>query len=155
MTPTQGQGRCWASVRVWRVMPCATTVRPRRWTLLGLCDAMLTRCWLRGSFVTCAIVYQRWRHLLAEGINPERLIDFYRSHSNVLSRIAGSLNKRTTQTQRHRRNGLIERYCVGDIPLTAPISMLHRYFEDRLDAYSNEQVFFSPHPEGLLLRTAV
>lgn len=78
-----------------------------------------------------------------------------RSHSNVLSHIAGYLKRSITTAQRQRLSSLVEDYRTGKVPLIVPITLLKHHFADNPDAYINGQIFLDPYPDDLQVRNVV
>ncbi|MCB1616813.1 MAG: YbgA family protein, partial [Pseudomonadales bacterium] len=74
-----------------------------------------------------------------------------KSHTNVLEHIRGYLKTALTSVQKKSLNEMIKRYHDGHIPLIAAVTLLKHYFEVFPDNYINQQVYFKPYPEKLLL----
>lgn len=75
-----------------------------------------------------------------------------RNHTNVLQHVQGYFSRQLTPSQRQELTTLIDRYRQGVQPLLAPVTLLKHYLTEYPDAYLQQQRYFDPYPEDLLLR---
>lgn len=71
------------------------------------------------------------------------------SHCNVLQHLAGYLKRDLSALEKQELQQLITRYRTGEVPLSAPVGLLQRYFSQHPDDYIAGQSYLQPHPEAL------
>ena len=72
--------------------------------------------------------------------------------ANVLMHCQGYFKKQLAPWEKQELVGLIERYRIGQLPLIVPITLLNHYISRFHETYLSEQLYFSPHPDELMLR---
>lgn len=77
------------------------------------------------------------------------------SHCNVLQHLAGHLKRYLNAEQKQELQQSITRYRGGEVPLSAPITLLKQHFSKHPDGNSAEQAYLQPHPEELGLYDAI
>lgn len=65
-------------------------------------------------------------------------------NANALLHIRGYLKRRLDRGGQSELSGAIERYRLGEIPLSEPLNLLQGYFRVHPDAYIAQQVFLQP-----------
>ena len=75
-----------------------------------------------------------------------------RGHANTLMHIAGYLRRKLPAAHRQRLRALIDAYREGEVPLSAPLTLVNHFLADHPDPYLARQVYFDPHPAPLRLR---
>ena len=76
-------------------------------------------------------------------------------HVNALQHIQGYLKNHLSSADKHELTRVIERYRDGSVPLIVPMTLLHHHFNHFPNAYIEQQVFMSPYPEELALRSYI
>lgn len=72
--------------------------------------------------------------------------------TNVLMHCLGYFKKQLDDWEKQELLDLIERYRIGQLPLIVPITLLKHYVSRFKQPYLAEQLYFSPHPDELMLR---
>ncbi|MCE1225715.1 MAG: DUF523 and DUF1722 domain-containing protein [Geobacteraceae bacterium] len=72
--------------------------------------------------------------------------------ANVLMHCQGYFKKQLAPWEKQELLGLIDRYRIGQLPLIVPITLLNHYVSRFNETYLSEQLYFSPHPDELMLR---
>lgn len=72
--------------------------------------------------------------------------------TNVLMHCMGYFKKQLEAWEKQELLGLIERYRMQQLPLIVPITLLKHYVQRFGQPYLREQLYFSPHPDELMLR---
>ena len=76
-------------------------------------------------------------------------------HVNVLQHLAGFLKRQLTDDERAELGEMIAEYRRGLVPLVVPVMLLKHHVRRLSLAYLADQVYLSPHPKELMLRTHV
>lgn len=148
-----------------------------RWQQLlaaGLTAASLVDFHTRHKFSILAHDEQRYRELgrlvsRAGEMNPDELARSYgetlmaalgrratrRRHANVLMHVMGYLKRHLDAEDKAELLELIDNYRLGQVPLIVPITLLKHHLRRHPDAYIQQQVYLSPHPEELMLRNSL
>ena len=110
--------------------------------------------------------YRRLGKLVADTVHPSELLPLYASlfmealamlatpakQTNVLMHCLGYFKKQLEAWEKQELLELIERYRTGQLPLIVPVTLLKHYIRRFNQAYLAEQLYFSPHPDELMLR---
>lgn len=76
-------------------------------------------------------------------------------HAKVLKRLISSINGKMNDKERAKLQGLVEKYRIGRVPLSAPVSSIKRRLRRNGDTRFDNQVYLNPWPAGRsLLRGA-
>lgn len=75
------------------------------------------------------------------------------SHTNALQHVQGYLKKQLSAKDKAELTRVIDQYRQGMVPLIAPMTLLKHHFSNSPNDYIDEQVFMSPYPESLALRS--
>jgi uncharacterized protein YbgA (DUF1722 family) len=92
---------------------------------------------------------QNYTALFMQGL---QLLATPAKQANVLMHCLGYFKKQLAPWEKHELLGLIERYRTGQLPLIVPITLLKHYIRRFEQPYLSEQLYFSPHPDELMLR---
>ena len=76
-------------------------------------------------------------------------------HVNVLEHITGFLKRDLGPAQRADIKRVIAEYRIGQIPLVAPLILIHHHLQRLQNTWINSQVYLNPYPAALSLRSAV
>jgi uncharacterized protein YbgA (DUF1722 family)/uncharacterized protein YbbK (DUF523 family) len=110
--------------------------------------------------------YRRLGKLVADTVHPSEQLPIYASlfmealtmlatpakQTNVLMHCLGYFKKQLESWEKQELLDLIERYRTGQLPLIVPITLLKHYIHRFDQSYLAEQLYFSPHPDELMLR---
>lgn len=72
--------------------------------------------------------------------------------ANVLMHCLGYFKKQLDAWEKQELLDLIERYRTGQLPLIVPITLFKHYIHRFEQPYLAAQLYFSPHPDELMLR---
>jgi uncharacterized protein YbgA (DUF1722 family)/uncharacterized protein YbbK (DUF523 family) len=72
--------------------------------------------------------------------------------TNVLMHCLGYFKKQLDKGEKQELLDLIERYRISQLPLIVPITLFKHYIRRFRQPYLSEQLYFSPHPDELMLR---
>jgi uncharacterized protein YbgA (DUF1722 family)/uncharacterized protein YbbK (DUF523 family) len=72
--------------------------------------------------------------------------------TNVLMHCLGYFKKQLEAWEKQELLDLLERYRTGQLPLIVPITLLKHYIRRFNQPYLAEQLYFTPHPDELMLR---
>lgn len=72
--------------------------------------------------------------------------------SNVLLHSLGYFKKQLAPWEKQELLELIQRYRLGQMPLIVPITLFKHYIRRFEQPYLAQQLYFSPHPDELMLR---
>ncbi len=98
---------------------------------------------------TSAKLLPEYTALFMEGL---QLLATPAKQTNVLMHCLGYFKKNLTGWEKQELLGLINRYRSGQLPLIVPITLLKHYIRRFEQPYLAEQLYFSPHPDELMLR---
>jgi uncharacterized protein YbgA (DUF1722 family)/uncharacterized protein YbbK (DUF523 family) len=110
--------------------------------------------------------YRRLGKLVASTLSLQELLPHYTKlfmealqliatptkQANVLMHCQGYFKKQLAPWEKQELLDLIERYRIGQLPLIVPITLLNHYISRFHESYLSEQLYFSPHPDELMLR---
>jgi len=110
--------------------------------------------------------YRRLGKLVASTLSLQELLSSYTKlfmealqpvatpakQTNVLMHCLGYFKKQLDAWEKQELLDLIERYRIGQLPLIVPITLLKHYICRFRQPYLTEQLYFSPHPDELMLR---
>jgi uncharacterized protein YbgA (DUF1722 family)/uncharacterized protein YbbK (DUF523 family) len=75
------------------------------------------------------------------------------SHTNALQHVQGYLKKQLSTKDKEELTRVIDQYHQGFVPLITAITLLQHHFSNSPNDYIDDQVFMSPYPESLALRS--
>lgn len=78
-----------------------------------------------------------------------------RNHTNALMHLQGFLKRRLDTAAKRELAGLIQAYRRCEVPLIAPMTLLHHHFRCHTEAYIERQAYLRPYPAALGLRNAI
>lgn len=76
-------------------------------------------------------------------------------HANVLQHALGFLKRRLEPADKAEMLMVIDRYRLGEVSWIVPITMLQQHLRRFPQSYLEEQYYFAPHPDELMLRNLV
>ncbi|GAA5213271.1 DUF523 and DUF1722 domain-containing protein [Corallincola platygyrae] len=76
-----------------------------------------------------------------------------KKHTNVLMHIQGYFKRALENGDKAELTEMIHRYREGLLPLSTPIELFKHYLRKNSDSYLEEQRYFQPYPEHLVVRT--
>jgi uncharacterized protein YbgA (DUF1722 family) len=113
--------------------------------------------------------YRECGRLLAQlaGVDLEALADRYiallmagltkpvtrRGNANALQHVMGYFKRQLPPAHKQRLGAVIDEYRRGLVPLSAPLTLVNHFLADFPNDYLQRQVFLSPHPAPLRLRS--
>jgi len=72
--------------------------------------------------------------------------------TNVLMHCLGYFKKQLNAWEKQELLDLLERYRTGQLPLIVPITLFKHYIRSFEQPYLADQLYFTPHPDELMLR---
>lgn len=78
-----------------------------------------------------------------------------KGHVNALMHMQGYLKRDLQTPDKQRLNGVITQYRNGELPLSAPMTLLQFLLEQYPNDYILQQRYLSPYPSALGLRNAI
>lgn len=78
-----------------------------------------------------------------------------RNHTNVLMHLQGFLKSALDKASKRELAGVILAYRRAEVPLVAPMTLLHHHFRKAGDRYIERQAYLRPYPSELGLRNAI
>lgn len=75
-----------------------------------------------------------------------------KNNTNVLMHLQGYFKRDIDASQKEELASLIKAYHRGEMPLLAPLTLIHHHLRLHPDPYIEEQVYLNPYPEKLRLR---
>lgn len=101
------------------------------------------------EFDTMLLEYaELFMHTLRRKATPKK-------HANVLQHVLGYFKKLLDSDDRAECLQLIEQYRLGYVPLIVPLTLLKHHLRRHPIAWLQNQVYFNPYPEELMLRNRV
>lgn len=78
-----------------------------------------------------------------------------RKHANVLYHVIGYFKKYLDEGDKAECLEVIERYRLGYVPLVVPLTLIKHHLRRHPVEWLEQQIYFNPYPEELMLRNKV